>query len=127
MFNKRVLLVEDYEDSRAFMNLFLTMQGCKVLNAENGLQAIELATSEKPDLILMDLMMPVMDGYEATVLLRKADETKHIPIIIISAHLNSGDWRIKAKDSGADECLDKPLDVEILKRVLKEHISSNAI
>lgn len=123
MTGKKVLLVEDYDASRGFMSFLLSTEGCKVLEAVNGVEAVEKATSERPDLILMDLFMPQMDGVEATMAIRNNEDTREIPIIIISAHLDSGDWRIKAKDAGADECLDKPVDLDMLRRVMKEYTS----
>jgi CheY-like chemotaxis protein len=118
---KKVLLVEDYDASRGFMTFLLGTEGCQVIEAVNGVEAVDLATAEKPDLILMDLFMPMMDGFEATTKIRAHKETQHIPIIVISAHLDSGDWRVKAKDAGADECLDKPVDLDMLRRVIKQY------
>ena len=122
MLNKTVLLADDFHDSRGFMTFLLELQGCEVLEAVNGLQAVELATSEKPDLILMDFHMPEMDGFEATALIRSQDETKDIPIVIISAHIDGLEWLDKAKNIGVNECLDKPIDPDMLRRVIKEHI-----
>lgn len=65
--------------------------------------------------------MPVMDGFEATRVLKEKEETKHIPVIALSAHLNNGDWRVKIREVGAEECLDKPIDVELLRLTMKQY------
>jgi CheY-like chemotaxis protein len=124
MTGKKVLLVEDYDASRGFMSFLLSTEGCQVIEAVNGVEAVELAKSESPDLILMDLFMPQLDGVQATAAIRNDQATRDIPIIIISAHLDSGDWRVKAKDAGADDCLDKPVDLDMLRRVIKQHMVS---
>ena len=123
MAEKKVLLVEDYDASRGFMSFLLATEGLKVLEARNGVEAVELATSELPDLILMDLFMPLMDGFEATATIRGQESTKDIPIIVISAHLDTGDWRLQARAVGADECLDKPVDLDMLRTVIKQYTS----
>lgn len=124
MAEKKVLLVEDYDASRGFMSFLLATEGLKVLEAKNGVEAVELATSEHPDLILMDLFMPLMDGFEATATIRAQESTKDIPIIVISAHLDSGDWRLQARAVGADECLDKPVDLDMLRTVVKQYTTT---
>ncbi|MEO7508880.1 MAG: response regulator [Pyrinomonadaceae bacterium] len=124
MAEKKVLLVEDYDASRGFMSFLLATEGLKVLEAKNGVEAVELATSEHPDLILMDLFMPLMDGFEATATIRAQESTKDIPIIVISAHLDTGDWRVKARAVGADECLDKPVDLDMLRTVVRQYTAT---
>lgn len=119
---KKVLIVEDYEDTRKMMCVLLSLQGYKVVEATNGEEAVEVATRELPDLVLMDISMPVMDGFEATRLLKEQEETKHIPVIALSAHLNNGDWRVKIREVGAEECLDKPIDVELLRLTMKQYV-----
>lgn len=119
---KKVLIVEDYEDTRKMMCVLLSLQGYHVVEATNGEEAVKTAARELPDLILMDISMPVMDGFEATRLLKEKEEIKHIPVIALSAHLNNGDWRVKIREVGADECLDKPIDVELLKLIMKQYI-----
>src|SRR5215216_3514035 len=82
----KVLLVEDVEDTRHFMRLELEEQGFIVFEAENGQVGVEIATREKPDVILMDLTLPLMDGFAATKLIRQNDALKNVPIIAITAH-----------------------------------------
>ena len=100
----KVLIVDDYEDTREMLKMMLEMRGCVVVEAANGLEAVEVAMREKPDLILMDLNMPVLDGWEATRRLTTQEATRHIPIVAITANCagNSGD---RALAAGARECM----------------------
>ena len=85
----KILVAEDNEDSRLFLRFFLESLRYKVIEAENGKEAVRLAEQEKPDLILMDLNMPEMDGVTATVAIRRSEELSGIPIIAVSAY---GEW-----------------------------------
>ena len=82
----KVLLVEDFEDTRLFMRLELEGQGFIVFEAENGQVAVDTAAREKPDVILMDLTLPLMDGFTATKLIRQNEQLKNVPIIAVTAH-----------------------------------------
>jgi len=113
----KVLLVEDVEDTRLFMRIELEEQGFIVLEAENGQVAVETAVREKPDVILMDLTLPLMDGFTATKLIRQNDALKNIPIIAITAH-KEDDFRADAKASGFDAYVTKPIDVNWLKGLI---------
>jgi len=113
----KVLLVEDVEDTRLFMRIELEEQGFIVLEAENGQVAVDTATREKPDVILMDLTLPLMDGFTATKLIRQNEELKNIPIIAITAH-KEDDFRADAKASGFDAYVTKPIDVNWLKGLI---------
>lgn len=113
----KVLLVEDFEDTRLFMRLALEDQGFIVFEAEDGQKAVENANREKPDVILMDLTMPRMDGFAAAKLIRQNDQLKDVPIIAITAHQES-DFRSDAKASGFDAYVTKPLDVNWLKELI---------
>lgn len=124
MRNKTILIVEDFDDSRAMMKMVLEMKGCLVVEAVNGREAVELAAYQCPDLILMDLRMPVMNGIEATRLILAQAETCHVPIVAISAHCE-GDWKEEALDAGAVECVEKPVDFDALDRVLRRFLSVN--
>ena len=113
----KVLLVEDVEDTRHFMRLELEEQGFIVFEAENGQVAVDTAAREKPDVILMDLTLPLMDGFTATKLIRQNDELKNVPIIAITAH-KEDDFRADAKASGFDAYVTKPIDVNWLKELI---------
>jgi two-component system, cell cycle response regulator DivK len=113
----KVLLVEDVEDTRLFMRIELEEQGFIVLEAENGQVAVDTAAREKPDVILMDLTLPLMDGFTATKLIRQNDALKNVPIIAITAH-KEDDFRADAKASGFDAYVTKPIDVNWLKGLI---------
>ena len=113
----KVLLVEDVEDTRHFMRLELEEQGFIVFEAENGQVAVDTAAREKPDVILMDLTLPLMDGFTATKLIRQNEALKNVPIIAITAH-KEDDFRADAKASGFDAYVTKPIDVNWLKGLI---------
>lgn len=113
----KVLLVEDFEDTRLFMRLELEDQGFIVFEAENGQVAVERAISENPDVILMDLTLPLMDGFAATKLIRQNERLKNVPIIAVTAHQES-DFRNDAKQCGFDAYVTKPIDVNWLKELI---------
>jgi two-component system cell cycle response regulator DivK len=113
----KVLLVEDFEDTRLFMRLELEEQGFIVLEAEDGHAAVETAIRENPDVILMDLTLPLMDGFEATKLIRKEELLKDVPIIAVTAH-QEDDFRSDAKACGFDAYVTKPIDVNWLKELI---------
>ena len=113
----KVLLVEDVEDTRLFMRLALEDHGFIVFEAENGEKAVENANRDKPDVILMDLTMPLMDGFDAAKLIRQNKTLKDVPIIAITAHQET-DFRSDAKASGFDAYVTKPIDVNWLKELI---------
>ena len=113
----KVLLVEDVEDTRHFMRIELEEQGFIVFEAENGQIAVDAAAREKPDVILMDLTLPLMDGFTAAKLIRQNDALKNVPIIAITAH-KEHDFRADAKASGFDAYVTKPIDVNWLKELI---------
>ena len=113
----KVLLVEDFEDTRLFMRLELEEQGFIVFEAENGQAAVDVAIRENPDVILMDLTLPLMDGFEATKLIRQNEALKDVPIIAVTAH-QEHDFRTDAKASGFDAYVTKPIDVNWLKELI---------
>lgn len=113
----KVLLVEDVEDTRLFMRLALEDQGFIVFEAEDGRAAVDSAIREMPDVILMDLTLPRMDGFAAAKLMRENSELKHVPIIAVTAHQESG-FRSDAKASGFDAYVTKPIDIGWLKELI---------
>ena len=105
----RILYVEDNDDNIYMLQNRLQRQGFEVLIARDGASGVELARSERPDLILMDLGLPVLDGWEAARLLKADPATCGIPLIALSAHAMSGD-RTQALDAGCDEYDVKPVE-----------------
>ena len=113
----KVLLVDDFDDTRLFLRLALEEHGFIVFEADNGETAVQNALREHPDVILMDLTMPLMDGFAATKLIRQNDHFKNVPIIAITAHQET-DFRSDAKASGFDAYVTKPIDVNFLKDLI---------
>ncbi|MGL5796298.1 MAG: response regulator [Waterburya sp.] len=106
----KILLVEDNEMNRDMLSRRLQRRGFEVLIAVDGAEGVALANSEIPDLILMDMSLPVMDGWEATKTIKGNSTTKAIPVIALTAHAMSGD-REKALDAGCDDYDTKPIDL----------------
>ena len=109
----KVLLVEDNEMNRDMLSRRLTRRGFEVLSAVDGQQGVDLARSEKPDIILMDMSLPVMDGWEATRRVKSDESTRNVPVIGLTAHAMSGD-REKALEAGCDEYDTKPVEIDRL-------------
>lgn len=107
---KKVLIIDDDEQNRILLRAIMKPLQCDVLEAGNGEQGIRLAKEQKPDLVLMDIQMPVMDGYTAIRLLRNDPETRHITIIAVTSYAMKGD-REKALAAGADDYIAKPIDI----------------
>lgn len=106
----KILLVEDNEMNRDMLSRRLLRKEFEVIIAVDGGQAVSMAESEQPDLILMDMSLPVMDGWEATRRVKAAKTTAHIPIIALTAHAMSGD-REKALSAGCDDYDTKPIEM----------------
>src|SRR5215470_9729799 len=105
----KTLLVEDNDMNRDMLSRRLLRKGYEVVMALDGQQAVEMAAAEKPDLILMDMSLPVLDGWEATRQIKAAAETREIPVIALTAHAMAGD-REKAIGAGCDDFDTKPVD-----------------
>lgn len=118
-----VLVVEDFEDNRFMMRRLLEMSGYRVVEAVNGKQAVEMAESERPDIILMDLSLPMLDGLAATRRIRERNGASRTPIVAVSAH-DSADFHAEALAAGCNEYVTKPIDfdqlVELLDDLLKK-------
>ena len=106
----KILLVEDNEMNRDMLSRRLERKGYAVVIAVDGQQGVDMTYSETPDLILMDMSLPIIDGWEATRRLKADDKTKAIPVIALTAHAMSGD-REKALEAGSDEYDTKPVDL----------------
>lgn len=109
----RVLYVEDNEDNVYMLKSRLTRRGYTVLVAGDGGEGVAMARSEQPDLVLMDLSLPVLDGWEATRRIKAAEATRHIPVIALTAHAMAGD-RERALEAGCDDFDTKPVELERL-------------
>lgn len=118
---KRVLLVEDFEDSRFSLSKLLEIEGYEVLEAGDGAQAVDIAINSKPDLILMDLSLPVIDGLSATKQIRENAAMNSVPIIALSAH-DLVDFQVKARDAGCTDYVTKPVDFTVLMTVMAKYL-----
>ena len=116
-----ILIVEGTPDTRELIRLMLEFEGDRVLEAENGLAAVETALRERPDAILMDMSLPVMDGCQATRRIREQPELAVIPIIACTAH-NQWEWRSKAILAGCTDFMTKPLDSAELAAMLSRYL-----
>jgi CheY-like chemotaxis protein len=114
---KTILLVEDTEDNRFMMRRLLEMSGYAVIEATNGEEAVQLAESERPQLILMDLSLPVIDGLAATRAIRKLDGFKETPIVAVSAH-DTSDFQSEALAAGCNSYITKPIDFSELEALI---------
>lgn len=112
-----VLLVEDTEDNRFMMRRLLEMAGYEVVEATNGEEAVRLAESERPQLILMDLSLPVLDGLAATRAIRKLDGLREVPIVAVSAH-DTSDFQAEALAAGCNGYITKPIDFSYLELLI---------
>ena len=118
----KILIVEDNEMNRDMLSRRLMRKGFEIVMAEDGQKGVDLSKSENPDLILMDLSLPVMDGWVATSTIKSDPETNSIPIIVLTAHAMAGD-REKALAAGADEYDTKPIEFKRLLGKIKEFLN----
>ena len=109
----KVLLVEDNEMNRDMLSRRLTRRGFEVIFAVDGQQGVDLARTERPDIILMDMSLPVLDGWEATRRVKADDATRSVPVIGLTAHAMSGD-RERAIEAGCDDYDTKPVELDRL-------------
>jgi CheY-like chemotaxis protein len=115
--NLTVLVVEDYEDMSLALRLALEGSGYHILEASDGAQAVEIAERERPEIILMDLSLPVMDGLAATERIRSNPDLRDTIIVAVTAH-NDQDYRARALAAGCNAFVSKPVDFEWLKELL---------
>jgi len=114
----KILYVEDNEDNVYVVKSRLTRAGFTILIAADGAQGVAMASTEQPDLILMDLSLPVLDGWEATRRIKAAPETKHIPVVALTAHAMAGD-REKALAAGCNDFDTKPIELPRLLQKIR--------
>jgi DNA-binding response OmpR family regulator len=119
---KKILVVDDEVDLVETVRFPLEMEGFNVLVSYNGEDALNQARKEKPDLILLDLMLPKLDGYKVCRLLKFDERYKHIPILMLTAKTQEKD-KILGKETGADEYITKPFDIDELMKKVKTYLN----
>jgi len=119
--SKTILVVEDQEDNRQILRDLLDANDYDMLEAENGEEALAAVKKQRPDLILMDIQLPVLDGYEATRRLKADPDTQSIPIIVVTSYALSGD-ETKARESGCDAYVTEPYSPRALLAKIREFL-----
>ena len=117
---KRVLVVEDQEDNRRILRDLLVHSGYEVIEVSDGAQALPAATLHRPDVILMDIQLPLLDGYEATRRIKADPNLRHIPVIVVTSYALSGD-ETEARAAGCDAYLAKPFSPRALLAKVREY------
>lgn len=123
MADETILIVEDSPLNRKLVEAVLRPHGYRLLIAVDGEEAIEMATRERPDLILMDIQLPKVSGYDATKILRSQPETAHIPIVALTAHAMA-DERERAMAAGCDGYITKPIDTRAFPGRVRQYLDS---
>ena len=118
---QRILVVEDQEDNRRIMRDLLASAGYELIEAADGEAGVRLAEAERPDLILMDIQLPVLDGYEATRRIRQNPELRAIPIVVVTSYALSGD-DVKAMQAGSDAYVAKPFSPRELLATIRKFL-----
>lgn len=121
--SKTILVVEDQEDNRQILRDLLANVGYEMLEAENGEEALAALARRRPDLILMDIQLPVMDGYETTRRIKADPALKDIPVIVVTSYALSGD-ESKAREAGCDAYVTKPYSPRALLAKINEFLPS---
>jgi CheY-like chemotaxis protein len=120
-----ILLVEDFDDTRLMMKMWLVKNGYRVIEAETGEEAIDVAQRELPDLIIMDVMMPGMNGLDATQRIREYQALRRTPIVAVSAY-GADEYRALAIDAGCNEYVSTPFDPSALAELIKSLIDESS-
>ncbi len=123
--SKRILVIEDQEDNRQILRDLLTSADFEVIEAVDGEAGLAAAATHRPDLILMDIQLPILDGYEATRRLKADAVLRAIPVIAVTSHALGGDSE-KARAAGCDAYISKPYSPRQLLAKVREHLSSPA-
>ena len=121
-----ILHVEDLEDNRGIVRQLARRMGVRLLEAGDGLEGLTIARREIPNAILMDLSLPIMDGWEATTQLKADPATRHIPVIALTAHAMAGDEQ-RARAAGCDDYVAKPIDLATFQQKLERVLHSGAV
>jgi two-component system, cell cycle response regulator DivK len=119
--SKRILVVEDQADNRRIVRDLLTRSGYEIVEATTGEEGVTLAETQRPDLILMDIQLPVIDGYEAARRIKANQELHHIPIIAVTSYALSGD-DVKAFAAGCNDYVAKPFSPRALLAKVREYL-----
>lgn len=119
--SKRVLVIEDTEDNRQIVRDLLDSAGLEMIEATDGLAGVEAAVSQAPDLILMDIDLPGIDGYEATRRIRSHEQARRVPIIAVTSFALSGDEE-KSRQAGCDDYVAKPFSPRALLAKILQHL-----
>ncbi len=119
--SKAILIVDDEPTNVKLLHVVLQKNGYTTLEAADGKQGVEMVRSQKPDVIIMDKNMPVMDGIEATQILKKDESTKHIPIIFVTSSAMKGD-REEILQTGCDEYMSKPIDIYKVLEIVAQYV-----
>jgi two-component system, cell cycle response regulator DivK len=114
--SKRILVVEDQEDNRRILRDMLTSADYEIMEAESGEEALAAAAKQRPDLILMDIQLPIMDGYEATRRIKADPTLTDVPVIAVTSYALSGDEK-KARAAGCDDFVPKPYSPRLLAKI----------
>lgn len=122
----KILYVEDNEDNVYMLKRRLTKLSCEVLIAGDGVQGVEMAHTHRPDIIIMDLSLPVLDGWEATRQIKASEQTRDIPVIALTANAMAGD-REMALAAGCDDFDTKPVDFPRLLEKIRSHLKGGGL
>ena len=118
---KKVLIVEDYEDTREFMKFLIEAYGYQVVEAADGIEAVDRVKTQHPDLILMDISLPFVDGLTATRTIREFENgSHHVPIIAVTAF--GKNYYDRAIEAGCNDLIDKPIDFDVLEPILNYYL-----
>jgi CheY-like chemotaxis protein len=116
---RTILVVDDFDDTRLLLRTWLERRGFRVVEAENGIEAVDFATSESPDLIIMDMEMPQLDGLSATRKIRQQANLSAVPIVAVSAY-GADQFRALALEAGCDEYVSTPFEPNALEGIIRE-------
>jgi len=118
-----ILLVEDFDDTRLMMRLWLMKNGYRVLEAESGEEAVRVASAELPDLIIMDVMMPGISGLDATRRIREHEALRETPIVAVSAY-GADQYRVRALESGCTDYVSTPFEPSMLEELIESLLAA---
>ena len=116
---RTILVVDDFDDTRLLLRTWLERRGFRVVEAENGIEAVDFATSESPDLIIMDMEMPQLDGLAATRRIRQQSKLSGVPIVAVSAY-GADQFRALALEAGCDEYVSTPFEPLALEGIIRQ-------